>query len=234
MQSPLPRTCSGFAPGIGDLPIQKLEGIIDATDEQRTALAELKAALARASDILRKACPSEPPAYAGQPADVMEHRLQAMEQANVLVRAPFIHLFSLLTGTQKKRLEAVSKPSGTPQPAHPKSVDAAGLCTSQASFTSVPADQISSTLKLTSQQQQELEKLKAASAKASEELNSSCPTSIPDTLEGRLDAALQRVAALIGAVKTMRPAVAAFYASLTDEQKAALSLRSAIPSRGQN
>ena len=91
----------------------------------------------------------------------------------------------------------------------------------------MPADQISSTLTLTPEQQQELDKLKAASAKASEELGTSCPTSMPDTLDGRLDAAQQRVAALIGAVDTVRPAVRDFYASLTDEQKAALSIQPA-------
>ena len=61
-------------------------------------------------------------------------------------------------------------------------------------------------------------------------LKTSCPASTPDTLDARLDAAQQRVAALIGAVGTVRPAVRDFYASLTDEQKAALSIQAA-PSR---
>ena len=43
--------------------------------------------------------------------------------------------------------------------------------------------------------------------------------------DGRLDAAQQRVTALITAVDTVRPAVRDFYASLTDEQKAALSIQ---------
>ena len=77
-----------------------------------------------------------------------------------------------------------------------------------------------------------MDKLKAASAQASEELKTSCPTAIPDTLDGRLDAAQQRVAALIGAVGTVRPAVRDFYASLTDEQKAALSIQGAPKNRG--
>ena len=106
------------------------------------------------------------------------------------------------------------------------------LCTSQASLTTVPAEQISATLTLTGEQQQALEKLKAASAQASDELKNSCPPSIPDTLEGRLNAAQQRVAALIGAVDTVRPAVTSFYDSLTDEQKATLSIQPAPQKRG--
>jgi hypothetical protein len=224
--------CSGFAPSIGDLPIQKLEGIVDASDEQRTALADLKAALAHASDILRKACPSEPPLTPVARLDAMERRLQAMVRANVVVKDPFVHLYGLLTDEQKKRLQAVSKPAPKPQLANAKNTDVAGLCASQASFTSVPAEQISATLTLTGEQQQALEKLKAASAQASDELKNSCPASIPDTLEGRLNAAQQRVAALVGAVDTVRPAVTTFYASLTDEQKATLSIQPAPQKRG--
>ena len=218
-------TCAGFAPGVSDLPIGKLEGIIDATNEQRTALEDLKAAVAQASGILKGACPSEPPLTPVARLDAMQHRLQAMEQANVVIKAPFVRLFGLLSEQQKRRLEAVSKPAEQPQRA--KKMDVAQLCTGQAGFTNVPTDQISSTLTLTAEQQQELDKLKAASAKASEELGASCPTSMPDTLDARLDAAQQRVAALIGAVDTVRPAVRDFYASLTDEQKAALSIQPA-------
>ncbi len=230
--STVAEACSGFAPGVSDLPIQKLEGIVDASDEQRTALADLKAALAHASDILRKACPSEPPLTPVARLDAMEHRLQAMVRANVAVKDPFVHLYGLLTDEQKKRLQAVSKPAPKPQLANAKNTDIAGLCTSQASLTTVPAEQISATLTLTGEQQQALEKLKAASAQASDELKNSCPPSIPDTLEGRLNAAQQRVAALIGALDTVRPAVTSFYATLTDEQKATLSIQPAPQKRG--
>ncbi len=223
-------TCAGFAPGVSDLPIGKLEGIIDATNEQRNALEDLKAAVAQASGILKGACPSEPPLTPVARLDAMQHRLQAMQQANVVIKAPFVRLFGLLSEQQKRRLEAVAKPAQQPQRA--KKMDVTQLCTGQAGFTNVPTDQISNTLTLSPEQQQELDKLKAASAKASEELGTSCPTSMPDTLDARLDAAQQRVAALIGAVDTVRPAVRDFYASLTDEQKAALSIQPAPQKRG--
>ncbi len=225
-------TCAGFAPGVSDLPIQKLEGIIDATEEQRTALEDLKAAVAQASDILEKACPSEAPLTPVARLDAMQHRLQAMEEANGGVKGPFVRLYGLLTDEQKQRLKAVSKPSSKPRMARARDVNVAGLCSSQAGFTSVPTDQIARTITLTSAQEQELEKLKAASAKASDDLKNSCPSSIPETLDGRLGVAQQRVTALIGAVDTVRPAVADFYASLTDEQKAALSVQPAPQNRG--
>jgi hypothetical protein len=230
--SSVAETCSGFAPGVSDLPVQKLEGIIDASEEQRTAFQDLKAAVAQASDILKKACPSEAPLTPVSRLDAMEHRLQAMEQANVVVKGPFVRLYGLLTDGQKQRLHAVTKPAGKPQLASSKGMNVAELCTSQAGFTSVPSEQISSALTLTDVQQQQLDNLKTASAQASEELKNSCPASAPDTLDGRLDAAQQRIAALIGAVGTVRPAVRDFYATLTDEQKAALSIKPATQNRG--
>ena len=88
----------------------------------------------------------------------------------------------------------------------------------------VPVDQIVDTIKLSAAQKQELEKLKAVSTQASESLKESCTSGVPDTIQGRLDAAQMRIKALSHAIDTVRPAVRDFYASLTDEQKAALLL----------
>ena len=37
-------TCSGFAPGVNELPIQELEKVVDGDEEQRAALNDVKAA----------------------------------------------------------------------------------------------------------------------------------------------------------------------------------------------
>ena len=54
-------TCAGFAPGVSDLPIGKLEGIVDATAEQRNALEELKSAVAQASGFPEEGLPVPKP-----------------------------------------------------------------------------------------------------------------------------------------------------------------------------
>ena len=87
------------------------------------------------------------------------------------------------------------------------------------------------TIDLTGEQRAQLDRLKAVWAKASEELKASCPAATPGTPEARLDAAQQRIEALIAAVDTLRPALRDFYASLTDEQKAELSTQQAVVSR---
>jgi hypothetical protein len=224
------QTCAGFAPGVSDLPIAQLEKTINATEEQRAALDELKAATIRASEILKASCSSDTPLTPVSRLDAMQRRLQAMADANEAVKGPLTHLYSLLTEQQKQRLAAfASKGKDKQQPAPKKSINIAELCTSQAGFTKVPAEQISSSIELNDAQKAELEKLKDASAQASETLKASCPASVPETVDGRLDAAQQRVTALIQAVDTVKPAVRDFYASLTDEQKAALSIQSGQP-----
>ncbi len=221
-------TCTGFAPGVNELPIQQLEKIVDGTDEQRTALNELKAATVKASDILKQSCTSEKPLTPATRLDAMQHRLQAMADANDVVKEPLERLYGLLSDAQKQRLEALAQPnSKRARTQRAENTNIGDLCTSQAGFTNVPAEQIASTIELTDAQKEELEKLKAASTQASDSLKASCPAAVPDTLNGRLDAAQQRLTALITAVGTVRPAVQDFYASLTDEQKAALSVQPA-------
>jgi hypothetical protein len=222
------QTCSGFAPGVSDLPIQQLEKVVDATEEQRSTLNDLKAATARASDILKQSCATETPLTPVSRLDAMQKRLQAMEEANATIKEPLAHLFSLLTDRQKNRLAAISD-QGKRRRAPAKAINVVQLCTSQAGFANAPVEQISSAIELTDAQKAELDKLRTASAEASEGLKASCPTAVPDAVDARLDAAQQRVTALIHAVDTVRPAVRDFYASLTDEQKAALSVQSGQP-----
>lgn len=221
-------TCAGFAPGVSDLPVDQLGRVVEPTEEQRTAFADLKAATVKAADILKQSCPAAAPLTPVARLDAMQRRLEAMSEANETIRGPLVRLYGLFTDGQKERLAALAQSNAKhDKTSRSKDMNVAELCTSQAGFTNVPAEQITSSIELTETQEQELDKVKAASAKASETLKSGCPTTIPNTIDGRLDAAQSRVTALIGAVDTVRPAVRDFYASLTDEQKAALSIQPA-------
>jgi hypothetical protein len=213
----LSAACVGFAPGIPDLPIGKIEQIAGPNQDQRAASNSLKAAAAQASEILRQACPAQMPLTPVARLNAVEQRLQAMEKAGDLVRGPLIRLYNLLTNAQRQRLDAVE----TAQNAKGQNIEQ--LCSSQASFTDVPAREIQSRIRLGSAQKQKLQELNDASAKASGLLRDSCPRAIPQTVEARLDEAQKRVAVLIQAVEEIRPAVSGFFASLTDQQKEALN-----------
>ncbi len=68
-----------------------------------------------------------------------------------------------------------------------------------------------------------LDQLKAASAKARDTIAAACPRELPDSPVGRLDLMEKRLTAMLDGIKTVRPAFEAFYASLSDEQKARLT-----------
>jgi hypothetical protein len=72
-----------------------------------------------------------------------------------------------------------------------------------------------------------LEELKTAMAKAVDLLKAGCPTDLPSTPTGRIEAMRVRLSAMLEAVRTVRAPLAKFYALLNDEQKARFN---AVPS----
>ena len=85
--------------------------------------------------------------------------------------------------------------------------------------TNLPIDQIRQTVHPTADQEAGLDDLRAASSQASEVIKSSCPTSVPLTPVGRLDAAAQRVDATIKAIQVVRSPLERFYQALSDDQR---------------
>jgi len=71
-------------------------------------------------------------------------------------------------------------------------------------------------------QRRALDELKAASAKAGEAMSAACPKATPATAPARLEAMEKRMEAMLQAIKTVRPAFDAFYATLDDQQKTRL------------
>ena len=80
----------------------------------------------------------------------------------------------------------------------------------------------------TAEQRPGFDKLKEAIGKASETMRGACTTERPVTPTGRLAAAEKRLAAMLDAVRTVRPALDSYYNSLNDEQKARLTLAQRI------
>ena len=211
-------TCSGFAPGVDGLPFQRIAAIVEPAPGQQQAFDELKAAAGKASQILNGVCPERMPATPVARLDAMEQRLQAMLQAQEIVRGPLERLYGLLSPEQKQRLDTAS---GL-RPAKGR-VDLGKLCSSEAGFTNVPANYIARTISLDPQQRQALDALIGVSEKAANMLRDTCPATVPDALGARLDTAEARLHALINAIDTIRPEARTFFASLTPAQKIALN-----------
>src|SRR5262245_51443451 len=97
----------------------------------------------------------------------------------------------------------------------------ADLCSGQtAGLTDWPIERVAPTVERTDAQRAVLDELKAATAQALDMLKAACPTALPSTPTGRIEAMHQRLDAMLQAVRTVRPVVEKFYQSLNDEQKA--------------
>jgi hypothetical protein len=83
-------------------------------------------------------------------------------------------------------------------------------------------DEIERVVRPTDAQRSALADLRAASTKAAATLTGACPREIPQTSAQRMTFMEKRMEAMLEAIKTVRPAFEAFYATLSDEQKARL------------
>jgi hypothetical protein len=100
----------------------------------------------------------------------------------------------------------------------------ADLCSSQvAGLTNWPVDQIAQTVEPNDAQRALLEDVRAATSQAVDILKTACPTDLPSTSTGRIEAMRLRLVAMLDAVRTVRPAFERFYQSLNDEQRARIN-----------
>ena len=92
-----------------------------------------------------------------------------------------------------------------------------------AGFAEWRLDRLERVVKPTDAQRDKFDEFKAASNKAAETMRAACPTDVPATMVGRMEAMEKRLDAMSQAIKTVRPVLEAFYATLSDEQKAQLN-----------
>ncbi len=220
----LAQTCGGMAPGVTDLPVDRLEKTLRLTDEQIKGLDALKAASSQASDILKASCSSQVALTPVGRLDAAQKRIDGMIQALGIVRTPLENFYNSLDDEQRQRFATLAPASGVRANRRGSSAsgsDLAALCGPGAEgFTQLPVQRIEQNIKPTPQQTDAFDKLKTASTEGANQLQASCPTEMPQAPMDRFDAVGKRLDAMAAAIKTVRPALADFYASLSDEQKA--------------
>jgi hypothetical protein len=95
------------------------------------------------------------------------------------------------------------------------------LCTQpDEGITAWPIADIAAAVQPSREQKRLLDDLKRVADAAADDFRKACPETLPMTPPGRLQAMNMRLQATLQAVKTVRPALVAFYTSLSDEQKA--------------
>jgi LTXXQ motif family protein len=211
--------CSDEASKLTNWPVERIAEVVQPTDAQRALLDALKAANAKAIDILKGACPKDLPSIPTGRLAAMQTRLEVMLQAVQSVRPALVELYQSLDDEQKARFNAIAPASDAS--AGKDKRDLATFCDERTpGVTDLPIDRIAAAVQPTAEQQAGLDELKDASLKAAEGLKADCPSYHALTPTGRIEAMEQRLTAMLAAVKTVQPALAKFYDSLSDEQKA--------------
>lgn len=214
-------SCTGFAPGVNGLPVEQISGKIHPTDEQKSLLDDLAAAFGQANNVVKASCPGEVPLTPVGRLDAAQKRLEAIIEAVKTVRPPLAKFFGTLTDEQKREFASIA---GSQQGQSARSSISAGgvaLCGPLADkIANVPVQRIAQTVEPDAQQQQALDELNTVSERAFGEIKASCPAETAADPMARLDAVESRLGAMVDALATIRPKLEAFYASLSDEQKA--------------
>lgn len=98
--------CDPRGAGLAEWRMERIERLIKPTEAQRTALDELRTASTKAAEMIAAGCPREFPANASARLELMEKRLDAMQQAIKTVRPAFDAFYATLNDEQKARINA--------------------------------------------------------------------------------------------------------------------------------
>jgi hypothetical protein len=212
--------CTGL-PGVTNLPIDQIRQTVHLTANQDAALDDLSAASSQASDVIKSSCPSTAALTPVGRLDAAEQRLDATIKAIQIVRSPLVRFYEALSDEQKRQFNAMN---GSTEGARAAG-NMATLCGQQAgSFIDLPVQRIEEVLEPTLEQQSAFDDLRKATQRAADQLQSSCPTAVPQSPAARLDTVETRLKATADAIKAVRPALENFYAALNDEQKARFNI----------
>jgi hypothetical protein len=220
----LSQMCTSDTRDVAGWPVDRIQQALAPDAQKRMLLDQLANASIKAGEAIRAACPTEVALTPTGRLENMEKRIAGMIQAVDTVRAPLENFYNSLSDEQKARFNAMGPP-GDPRAAardarngRPSGLAACGP--HAPGVTAWPTAEIERAVHPTEAQRTSLNELADAAAKASDTLKAACPTTMPQTPPGRLDAVAKRLDALLAAVKDVRAALGNFYGSLYDEQKA--------------
>jgi hypothetical protein len=224
------QSCAALAPGVTNLPVEQIRQKIHPTADQEAALEDLSAAMSRANETIQSSCPTTVPLTPIARLDAAEQRLDATIHAMDVIRAPLERFYNSLSDEQKQQLNAMNGSKDSSTASARGAENQVALCQQQSgSLISLPIQRIEQVVQPMSQQQRAFDELKATTQQAAEELQSSCPTAVPQSPVARLATAETRLKAVAHAVVSVGPALENFYSALNDEQKARFNMMGPPP-----
>jgi hypothetical protein len=101
--------CVNAKPGLADLPIDRIDEVVQPTATQEDALDRLSNATQQAVDTLRAACPDSTPLTPVGRLEAMEQRLNAMLTAAKTIQPALEDFYSSLNNEQKARFNTLDR-----------------------------------------------------------------------------------------------------------------------------
>lgn len=231
------QVCTDPGKGITAWPFAQIEQAVRPTAEQQTLLEDLKRAAADAANVFKTSCEENFPLTPPGRLAAMNNRLDATLQAVRTVRPALEAFYNSLSDEQKARFTAIGPDNigaSSARAARNNPQQQANNCGGEKlGLTTLPIERIEDAVRPTDQQQSAFATLDLATRKAVEILAAACPDEIALTPVGRLEAMEKRLAAMVDAGKTVQPALAEFYATLSNEQKARFNALGQQAERGQ-
>jgi hypothetical protein len=215
------QSCADEAAEVTGWPIDQIQAAVQPNDQQNTLLDDLGNAIVKASDEVKSHCPTTVSFTPTDRLGEMHQRLQALVDAVNIVEPPLSKFYDSLSDEQKARFNDMAPPA--PQHAQaPQGQQASANPQAQcnANIMAWPNDQIDRAVQPNDAQRAKLEALQSSLTQAADTIKAACPSEISSTPPGRLDAVGRRLQAMLQAVESVQPALADFYNSLSDDQKA--------------
>ena len=235
--------CGGDAREPSEWPARQIEQTVQLDDAQRSKLADLRTAIVDAVVSIRGACRDEVGLAAPDRMMVVQATLWAVRDAAVLIRGPLQAFYDSFSDEQKAKFLVKD------QPAAPATADArvermraatmarpelaARLANSNIDLSAIaacgetsldwPSGEIDDVIKPDAAQRASLESLQNSLVEMGQFLALQCPRAGAETPMARLDAATDRLTAMIFAASTVNLALNDFYGLLTSEQKARIA-----------
>jgi hypothetical protein len=216
---PVAGTCGSVDLTANDWPIAQITNTIALNDTQRGTLDQFKTALNDAISSIKSTCRDDASLGPVERLRVMQNTLWAVHDAAQLIRAPLASFYDSLNDEQKQKFAAPAQAqAGGRTPSRNEMARMCDLPTADA-----PMRQIEQSVRPTKAQRSSLEALQKKSFELGQFLMASCLKPMPTTPAERLDAAADRLTAVIFAASNLNMALNEFTSQLSDEQKTKLN-----------
>jgi hypothetical protein len=218
------QSCNEEAGEVTGWPIDQIQAAVQPDQRQSQMLDDLGNAIVKASDEIRAHCQTNIAFTPTARLDQMHQRLQGLVGGVNTVSPALSGFYDSLSDEQKARFNDIAPQAsrtarrGQAAPGDLTRLNIKDQC--DAGMMAWPTDQIDRVVRPDDAQRAKLQTLQSAASQAADTIKAACPNNVPPTPPARIAAVGQRLQAMLQGVETMQPALADFYNSLSDDQKA--------------